>query len=538
LARSAAGSFAQRVHAAVEARRAQRGEPARRGPARREFLAGLAGSLALAGCGAPGAATALAPLAGTPLARRSATRIVIVGAGAAGVTCAYRLQQAGLESEIFEANSRAGGRTWTLRGFFRDGQYAEHGGQLIASTQRSVRQLVSELGLHLTDLNALYPPNSYDTYFISGERYTHKEAVEDYDRYVYDRLAKAARAAGTVTTFYKHTAAGVVLDRMNVEDWLDRNVEGGANTKIGKLLILACLGEYGGPTHEQSALNLIYLFAGMHARVLNLSGTGEDDKYTIDGGNDQLVAAMIAKLPPESVKLGAELRALARNADGSYACTFASEGTGSVVKADVVVLSIPFTVLRLVDTKAAGFSERKRQAIAQLDLGSNAKVHLQFNSSYWFEERFSGTAYADAAFQGCWDTSIGQRGKAGMLVCFPGGAEGTRYVGPVHGEAPQATAQRYLHSLESSLPGALRDFNGLAYQDFWIGNRFSRGAYSYYKVGQYTTLCGEERLREGNVYFCGEQTSIEWQGYINGAVSSGERAAYEIVRDLRLRRAS
>jgi monoamine oxidase len=523
--RSHGGFFAQRVHAAVEACRAERARPRRA-----EFLSGIAASLTLASC----APASEALLARAPLARdrRPSSRIVIVGAGAAGITCAYRLHQAGIPSSIYDANTRAGGRTWTLRDFFDDGQYAEHGGQLIASSHHAVRRLVAELGLSLVNLNALYPRDAVDTCVISGQRYTHREAVQDYERYVYDPLAKAAKAAGPVTTFYRHTAAGVALDRVNVDQWLNRNVQGGADSKIGTLLRLACLDEYGGELHVQSALNLIYLFAGMRYRKLELSGTGENDKYTIDGGNDQLVARMISALPDGSVTLGTALEGLARNADGSYTCAFNSGGSSLIVRADVVVLSIPFTLLRLVDTRRAEFSYRKRRAIAQLDLGSNAKLHLQFTSPYWFGEGYSGTAYANTIYQGAWDASIGQRGRAGLLVCFPGGEQGARYTGAVHGAAQAATARRYLDSLEPSLPGALRAFNGLAYQDFWIGDPFTRGAYSYYKVGQYTTLCGEERVAEGRVYFCGEQTSIQWQGYINGAVVSGERVAREILHDL------
>jgi monoamine oxidase len=529
MARSAAGSFARRVHAMVAARRTQRADLARG-----EFLSGIAASVALAGCAT--SSSVMLPRAPIEPDRSQSTRIVIVGAGAAGVTCAYRLYQAGISSRVYDANTRAGGRTWTLRGFFKDGQYAEHGGQLIASSQHAVRRLVAELGLSLVDLNALYPADSVDTYYISGERYTHREALNDFDRYVYEPLAKAARAAGEVTTFYRHTPAGVTLDRMNVDEWLNENVQGGVDSKIGELLRLACLDEYGGDSRVQSSLNLIYLFAGMRHGRLNLSGTGENDKYTIDGGNDQLVARMIAALPAGTITLGTALKALARNADGSYTCTFSSGGSTKMVRTDVVVLSIPFTVLRSVDTTRAGFSDRKRRAIEQLDLGSNAKVHLQFNSPYWFQERYSGTAYANAVYQGAWDTSIGQRGRAGMLVCLPGGEQGTRYTGDVHGTAPHATALRYLRSLDPSLPGALRAFNGLAYQDFWIGDALTRGAYSYYKVGQYTTLCGEERIAEGNVHFCGEQTSIQWQGYINGAVVSGERAAREIRQKLNMLR--
>jgi monoamine oxidase len=524
MARSAAGSFAQRVHSAVRARSAERS------PARGDFLGGLAASLGLAACAGP-ASFEVPPR--VPAARRldSSSRIVVVGAGAAGTTCAYRLYQAGFASEVYDANSRAGGRTWTLRGFFADGQYSEHGGQLIATSQHRVRQLAAELGLHLVNLNGLYPRDAVDTYFIDGERYTHDQALRDYDRYVYGPLTAAAKAAGDHTTFYRHSQAGVKLDNLNVEEWLAANVDGGTSSKIAKLLMLACLSEYGGELHRQSALNLIYLFSGMRHSKLDLSGTGENDKYTIDGGNDQLVARMVAAMPSGTVTLGTKLTALARNSDGSYTCTFSASGSSRRVNADVVVLAIPFTVLREVDLSRAGFSARKRRAIDRLDLGSNAKVHLQFTSPYWLHEHYSGTAYGDAAYQDSWDISIGQKGRAGMLVCFPGGAQGTKYTGAVHGAAPEATAQRYLRSLESSLPGALKAYNGMAYQDFWVGDPLTRGAYSYYQVGQYTTLCGEERIPQQNVHFCGEQTSIKWQGYIDGAVESGERAAREILHN-------
>ncbi len=522
MARSMAGSVVERMHARVTERRASRAS-LRRG----EFLAGLSASFALAGC----AGVEVQPLVSQrPFTRNGiGKRIVVIGAGAAGITCAYRLHQAGVASEVFDANTRAGGRTWTLRGFFKDGQIAEHGGQLIASTHHSVRRLAAELGLELIDLNALYPRNSVDTYFIAGARYTHAQAVDDYDRYVYDPLSEAAKAAGYPTTFYRHTPAGVTLDRTNVDEWLNANVEGGARSKIGTLLRLACLSEYGAEPYAQSALNLIYLFAGMREGKLNLSGTGEDDKYTIRGGNDQLVASMMARLPQGSVTLGYALEALARNSDGSYTCTFSAGGTTKTMRANTVVLAMPFTVLRFVDTTMAKFSARKRRAIAALDLGTNAKIHLQFTGPYWFNEGYSGTAYADDSFQDAWDTSIGQRGRAGMLVCFPGGREGERYRGPVHGPAPRETARLYLRSLEGALPGAAAAYDGRSYQDFWSGDPLTRGAYSYYKVGQYTTLAGEERVSEGNVHFCGEQTSLNWQGYINGAVESGERVAREIL---------
>ncbi|MBV8154809.1 MAG: FAD-dependent oxidoreductase, partial [Candidatus Eremiobacteraeota bacterium] len=450
MARHAAVRFVRRLHAGVLRRRLERN-----GVSRGEFLAGLSASL----IPLPRWGGAL------PMRLRESPRIVLVGAGVAGLTCAYRLHQAGVTSSVYEANSRIGGRTWTLRGFFRDGQYAEHGGQLIASSQHAVRDLAAELGLELTDLNRLYPFDAADRYLVDGNPYSVDEAIDDYDRYVYAPLARDARAAGYPTTFYRHTAAGVALDRMSVDDWLDRNVPGGTSAKISVLLGIACKSEYGMETSVQSALNLIYLLAGERRGRLNLSGTGEDDRFTIAGGNDQLASVMASRLPAGTIATGMQLEALKKRTEGSYSCTFSSNGAARAVVADIVVLGIPFTVLRRVDLRGAAFSARKRAAIASLDLGSNAKVHLQFTSPYWFGEHSSGTAYGNTAFEDTWDTSIGQRGRAATIVCFLGGDAGARFTGPVHGMAPAAAARRYVASLEPVLPGAQHAFNGLAYQD-------------------------------------------------------------------------
>ena len=82
------------------------------------------------------------------------------------------------------------------------------------------------------------------------------------------------------------------------------------------------------------------------------------------------------------------------------------------------------------------------------------------------------------------------------------------------------------------LPGIAAEWNGRATLDFWPGNAWTRGSYSYWKVGQYTAFAGVEGRAEGNCHFCGEHTSIDFQGYLNGAVDTGERVAGEVVADL------
>src|SRR4051794_4640182 len=78
------------------------------------------------------------------LAAQSGRRVVIVGAGLAGLTCAYRLKQRGIDADIYDANSRAGGRCWSLRGAFDEGQIVERGGELIDQAHTQIRHLCQE----------------------------------------------------------------------------------------------------------------------------------------------------------------------------------------------------------------------------------------------------------------------------------------------------------------------------------------------------------------------------------------------------------
>ncbi|WP_200889534.1 flavin monoamine oxidase family protein [Cohnella kolymensis] len=74
-------------------------------------------------------------------------RIVIIGAGLAGLSCAYELKKAGYNAEIYEASERVGGRCWTRRGDFENGQLAEHGGEFIDSNHTHMLQLAQEFNL-------------------------------------------------------------------------------------------------------------------------------------------------------------------------------------------------------------------------------------------------------------------------------------------------------------------------------------------------------------------------------------------------------
>jgi monoamine oxidase len=491
------------------------------GQTRGAFLAGAASALA--------ACTELPVARQTPYAAIPATRhdprVVIVGGGVAGLTCAYRLQQAGIASRVFEASDRIGGRTWTLRGYFAQGQIAEHGGEFISLGQLEVQRLAGELGLHLINVNRHEP--GHDTYFFHDTRYTVEQARADYLAQVRAPLHAALRAAGYPTTYDRSTRAGRELDRTSVAEWIETNVPGGQSSKIGAFLANGCVGEFGADPERQSALNLIYLLGFEKGRQFNIDGSIE--ALHIVGGNDQLATRMAAALPAKAVETNAALIAVRERSEGSLICTFASGHRVYDVVADRVVLAIPFTTLRNVDLRRVPLSRLKRIAIDNLELGTNAKLHMQFKRRVWNSEHYDGTSYVQFPYEESWDVSAAQQGDYGILVGFPGGRRG-ELPAAAHGPAPKAIADEYVRELDRIYPGVAKLYTGVAYLDVWAHDEWHHGAYSYYGVGQYTQFAGIEPAPEGNLFFAGEQTSYNDMGYINGAVISGERAAREIAR--------
>jgi monoamine oxidase len=484
---------------------------------RRRFLR-EAGALAAAATGA----AALGPFA---RASKSPGNVVVVGAGLAGLTTAYRLKQAGVYATVYEASGRVGGRCWTRRGDFAEGQVGEHGGELIDQGHMQVRQLAKELGLRLDNLLAGEPNGTEDFYYFDGAPYTYAEAVDDLNG-VYQTLHKDVSAASYPTLFDSFTERGYQLDQMSVAEWIDSSVPGGMSSKLGQLLAVAYNIEYGAEASEQSSLNLVYLLGYRGQGNLRIFGAS-NEKYHVVGGNDQVATLMAAQLSGQ-INTGYELTAIKLNADGSsYTLTFKQSGGGTTtVIADRVVLALPFSILRSsVDYSNAGFEPLKVTAIEELGMGTNSKLHVQFSKRYWYDLDNNGNTYADTGYQNTWEVTRAQSGRSGILVDYTGGTIGASF----GSGNPTTRTKQFLQQIEPVLPGISKYWNGKATIDYWQGYPWTKGSYSYWKVGQYTKFSGMERKRQGNCHFAGEHTSIDFQGYLNGAVESGERVVFDEI---------
>ncbi len=303
---------------------------------------------------------------------------------------------------------------------------------------------------------------------------------------------------------------------------------GGISSRLGQLLDVAYNIEYGAESSEQSSLNLLYLLGYSGQGQLRIFGPS-NEKYHVAGGNDQLTDRMAQALPGQ-ITTGTELVAVKKNTAGTYTLTFKKGSGTTAVTADHVVLALPFSILRRsVDLSKAGFEPLKLTAINEQGMGTNSKLLVQFTRRHWRDLGSNGETFSDTGYQNTWEVSRGQPGASGILVDYTGGLVGASF----GSGTPAQRARQFLAQLEPVLPGISGHWNGRATIDYWPGYRWTRGSYSYWKPGQYTKFAGIERERQGNCHFAGEHTSLDFQGYLNGAVETGERAAAEILADLK-----
>jgi monoamine oxidase len=398
----------------------------------------------------------------------------------------------------------------------------ERGGQLIDQSHTAIRQLAGRLGLQTDNLLQAEPNGSEPLYYFDGQPYSYGQATDDLNA-VYQKLHGDLSAAGYPTLYNSFTPRGRQLDQMSIVEWINQTVPGGMGSKLGQLLEVAYTIEYGADANQQSALNLLYLLGFSGQGQLRIFGPS-NEKYAIRGGCDQLPTRLAAPLQGQ-IELGQQLVAV-RQGGGTVTLTLKQGSRTRTVTLDKVVLALPFSILRSsVDFSGAGFRPLKQTAIRELGMGTNSKLHVQFTDRHWEGLGCNGETFADTGYQNTWDESRAQGGRSGILVNYTGGTVGAGF----GSGTPTKRAQQLLAQLEPLLPGITAKWNGRATVDFWLGNPWSKGSYSFWKVGQYTRFAGVEGEPEGNVHFAGEHTSVNSQGYLNGAVETGQRAAQELL---------
>lgn len=511
---------------AREKARAAGGDP--RAISRRAVLLGAgAGALSLA---LPKAAQA----------KKNDPTIAVIGGGIAGLACALKLSDKGLASTVYEASGRLGGRMFSnTTGYWAQGQISEWCGELIDTGHKTVKDLAKRYDLKLDDLLDAQPNGSEDTYRFDGAYYPKADADLDFAA-IAGVIEDDLDAAGYPTRFDDFTAAGQALDEMSVYEWIESRVPGGHGSPLGALLDTAYAIEYGADTTDQAALNLLYLLA-FQPDPNGFAVYGEsDERFHIRGGNQKLPEAIGADLGPDVVKVGYKLSKIKKTAAGRYKLSLEHGSSTSEVTYDYVVLALPFAVLRDIDTSQAGFDALKNEAIDELGRGHNGKLQLQFSQRVWNQNGpwpgvGNGSTYSDTGYQASWDATRAQSGSKGILVLYSGGS----VTDAMHTSVPFATAANNgvaldadhgLSQAEPVFPGLTAKYSGKATQSLPHKSSFFGASYAYFRVGQYTSFGGYEGERQGGVLFCGEHTSQDYQGFMEGGASEGERAGKDLAK--------
>ncbi len=479
-------------------------------------------------------------------------RVAIVGAGIAGLSCALTLNDAGFTPVIFESSERIGGRMHSQTGYWDDDQHSEWCGSMIDSSHLTLRALARRFGLPLVDSYKGIEPGARDTSFIHHQYYPMAEADRDFAG-VFKTLHAQLAKVGETTTYDSSTKFARELDNTSMAQWIDRYMPGGRASRFGRLIDDALMNEYGVDTSLQSSLNLVYMLGlqehyGMRGGQMSVLGYS-DQRYFIAGGNQRLPNAVAAHLPAGTIRLNHRLQAIREVPGGSYELRFTTPNGTLKEHYDRVVLALPFIVLRSLDYSGANFDARKRACIEKLGYGMHTKLQMQFSKRAWHDpgpwfHPTTGQIWTDTGFQNSVDFSIEQHGNCGIIEGFTAGTAGlidtptAPYVTADETPAVRRHVGRFFAQLDQIWPGVSKNWNGKATFGNVQVDPNIQASYSCWLRGQYTTLAGYERVRQGRIHFAGEHCSTANQGFMEGAAETGVAAAHEILADYRVKAVS
>ena len=436
--------------------------------------------------------------------------ILIAGAGLAGLTAARELTKRGARVTVIDARDRVGGRVLTMRQPFTNGAHAEAGADLIDESQTEIRRLIREVGLR----TAKILPDG----FTSVRQYGRRRRIAGTGgwKQLGSRLRSEIRAFCVSEQRWDGGVAASLAGE-SVAQWLER-------TRAPKAMREVALGMRGFFLADPDELSLLALTD----QFAEDGAPGQESMFRIIGGNDRLPSAL-AKALGSRIRLSTILRRVTQTRGG---VTAALETKGHIEEArfDYVVCAMPSTTMTGV-TFEPPLPEPQRHANAVLRYGAATKTALQFVGAPWRargKRRGFGTPFPIGAV---WDASEEQRGPTGILTLLAGGgaSAATREMLRAEGPSRLIREMSWLKLTNTEL---------LAWTSTsWEQEPWSRGGYAFFDTQFPPALRYWLARPFDRVFFAGEQTSLRWQGYMNGAVETGLRAAEEVAMKSREQRA-
>ncbi|MEG9328277.1 NAD(P)/FAD-dependent oxidoreductase [Salinimicrobium catena] len=442
-------------------------------------------------------------------------KVLVIGAGLAGLGAAWELKKAGHDVTVLEARNRPGGRVSTLRKPFSEGLYAEEGAAAYGATYTVAKNLIEEFGLETMP----YPMPEKTVYHLNGKRITYSPGEQVVWPYELNEKEQGMDPMALVKMYIIDTLPQEIedpdlwkkepvvnLDHQSLEEYLKKQ---GASE--GAIKLIRNTQWFAAVPGETSALSTgvsdfgLFMMGGL--------------PFILKGGNDKLPQIMADKMK-DKIEYGVEVAQVKDNGRG----VVVRDKNGKEYTADEAIVAVPLKVTQKIAFEPQ-LSAAKRSALENMPVMHLTRTFLKVDNPYWLEEGLSGAAHTDLAVGQVnpYFHSQDPQNNPAVLEGYVAGPKAESLA-----RLPEEEVIKEIKTqMEKVYPG-IEDHFQKGHVKAWSTDPYALGGPSWPAPGDVTAYLEDLQSSHGRIHFSGEHTSV-LRSTMEGALRSGMRAAQKIA---------